>query len=32
MDPLDYEVRASRLWIRWQDFKIGVAERVPVNV
>jgi Rieske Fe-S protein len=32
MDPLDYEARAGRLWIRWQDFKIGVAERVPVNV
>ena len=32
MDPLDYEVRANRLWVRWQDFKIGVAERVPVRV
>jgi Rieske Fe-S protein len=32
MDPLDYEVRAGRLWVRWQDFKIGVADRVAVNV
>jgi Rieske Fe-S protein len=32
MDPLEFEVRAGRLWVRWQDFKIGVAERVPVTV
>jgi menaquinol-cytochrome c reductase iron-sulfur subunit len=32
MDPLEYEVRAGRLWVRWQEFKIGVAERVAVNV
>ena len=32
MDSLEFEVRAGRLWVRWQDFKIGVAERVPVNV
>jgi Rieske Fe-S protein len=31
MDPLAYEVRAGRLWVRWQDFKIGVAEQVPVS-
>jgi menaquinol-cytochrome c reductase iron-sulfur subunit len=31
MDPLEFEVRAGRLWVRWPDFKIGVAERVPVN-
>ena len=31
MDPLDFEVRAGRLWVRWQDFKIGVSERVPVT-
>jgi hypothetical protein len=31
MDALDYEVRADRLWVRWQDFKIGVADRVPVT-
>jgi menaquinol-cytochrome c reductase iron-sulfur subunit len=32
MDSLEFEVREGRLWVRWQDFKIGVAERVPVSV
>jgi len=32
MDPLEFQVRAGRLFVRWQDFKIGVAERIPVNV
>jgi Rieske Fe-S protein len=32
MDPLPFEVRAGRLWVRWQDFKIGVGERIPVSV
>lgn len=32
MDPLDFEVRNGRLWVRWRDFKIGVAERIPVSV
>jgi Rieske Fe-S protein len=32
MDPLEFEVRAGRLYVRWQDFKIGVPERVPVSV
>jgi Rieske Fe-S protein len=32
MDPLEFEIRAGRLWVRWQDFKIGVAQRVPVSV
>ena len=31
MDSLEHEVRAGRLWVRWQDLKIGVPERVPVN-
>lgn len=31
MDPLEFEVRAGRLLVRWQEFKIGVAERVPVT-
>jgi menaquinol-cytochrome c reductase iron-sulfur subunit len=31
MDPLTFEVRAGRLWVRWQDFKIGVAQRIPVS-
>ncbi len=32
MDPLEFEIREGRLWIRWEDFKIGVAERIPVTV
>jgi Rieske Fe-S protein len=32
MDPLEYEIRAGRLYVRWQDFKIGVAERISVSV
>jgi Rieske Fe-S protein len=32
MDPLDFDIRAGHLWVRWQDFKIGVADRVPVSV
>jgi menaquinol-cytochrome c reductase iron-sulfur subunit len=32
MDSLDFEVQNGRLWIRWQDFKIGIAERIPVNL
>jgi Rieske Fe-S protein len=32
MDSLESEVRDGRLWVRWQDFKIGVAERIPVSV
>ena len=32
MDPLEFEVRGGRLWVRWQDFKIGVQGRVPVNL
>jgi menaquinol-cytochrome c reductase iron-sulfur subunit len=32
MDSLEFEVRAGRLWVRWQDFKIGVSQKVPVEV
>jgi len=32
MDALEWEVRAGRLFVRWQDFKIGVAQRSPVEV
>jgi menaquinol-cytochrome c reductase iron-sulfur subunit len=32
MDVLESEVRAGRLLVRWQDFKIGVAESIPVQV
>jgi hypothetical protein len=31
MDLLPFEVRSGRLWVRWQDFKPGVADRVPVT-
>jgi menaquinol-cytochrome c reductase iron-sulfur subunit len=31
MDPLESRVEAGQLMVRWQDFKIGVAERVPVR-
>jgi menaquinol-cytochrome c reductase iron-sulfur subunit len=32
MDPLAHEVRGGRLYVQWQDFKIGVADRIPVSV
>jgi len=32
MDSLEFEVRSGRLWVRWQDFKIGVPDRIPVSV
>ncbi len=32
LDPLSFEIRAGRLWVRWEDFKIGVAEQIPVRV
>jgi Rieske Fe-S protein len=32
MDALEFEVRAGRLWVRWQDFKIGVDKSVPMTV
>jgi menaquinol-cytochrome c reductase iron-sulfur subunit len=32
MDALPWEVRSGRLFIRWQDFKIGVATSSPVEV
>ena len=28
MDALEFQVRSGQLWVRWQDFKIGVAQRV----
>jgi hypothetical protein len=31
MDPLEFQVRAGRLWVRWLEFRIGVADRVPVQ-
>jgi menaquinol-cytochrome c reductase iron-sulfur subunit len=32
MDALEWEVRVGRLFVRWQDFKIGVATSSPVEV
>jgi hypothetical protein len=31
MDPLAFQVRNGRLLVRWEDFKIGVEERIPVR-
>ena len=31
MDPLEHRVENGLLFVRWQDFKVGVAERVPVS-
>jgi menaquinol-cytochrome c reductase iron-sulfur subunit len=32
LDPLAFEVRGGQLWVRWQDFKIGVSQRLVVDV
>lgn len=32
MDPLQFEVREERLWVRWQDFRMSVPDRVAVQV
>jgi menaquinol-cytochrome c reductase iron-sulfur subunit len=32
LDSLEHEIRAGRLWVKWQDFKVGVQERIPVSV
>jgi menaquinol-cytochrome c reductase iron-sulfur subunit len=32
MDTLESEIRGGRLWVRWQDFKIGVPDRTSVEV
>lgn len=31
MDRLQCEVRGNFLWVRWQDFKIGISNQVPVT-
>ena len=31
MDPLESEMRDGRLWVRWQDFKIGTPDRISVE-
>jgi hypothetical protein len=28
----EFKVLNGHLWVRWQDFKIGVADRVPVSI
>jgi menaquinol-cytochrome c reductase iron-sulfur subunit len=32
MDELAHETREGQLWVQWQDFKIGVRDRVPVDI
>ena len=32
LDPLEFEIRDGRLLVRWQDFRIGVVDRIPVSV
>ena len=31
LDPLDFDIRDDHLWVRWQDFKVGVPERVATQ-
>jgi menaquinol-cytochrome c reductase iron-sulfur subunit len=31
LDTLEWQVRDGQLWVRWQEFKPGVAEQVPVS-
>jgi menaquinol-cytochrome c reductase iron-sulfur subunit len=32
MDALEFEVRNGKLLVQWRDFKIGVSQRVPVQL
>ena len=32
MDPLEFQIRDKHLWVRWQDFKISIPQRVAVQV
>jgi menaquinol-cytochrome c reductase iron-sulfur subunit len=32
MDSLDFEIRNGHLWVHWQDFQIGLADRIAVKV
>jgi menaquinol-cytochrome c reductase iron-sulfur subunit len=32
MDSLESQIREGHLWVRWQDFRIGVPERIAVQV
>jgi Rieske Fe-S protein len=31
MDKLAFEIRNGRLFVRWQDYRIGVAQQEPVQ-
>jgi menaquinol-cytochrome c reductase iron-sulfur subunit len=31
MDPLAFQARNGRLLVRWEDFKIGINQRLPVQ-
>jgi quinol---cytochrome c reductase iron-sulfur subunit, bacillus type len=31
LDPLPFEIRDGHLWVQWEDFRIGVAQRIPVQ-
>jgi menaquinol-cytochrome c reductase iron-sulfur subunit len=32
MDSLESQIRDGHLWVRWQDFRISVPERIAVQV
>lgn len=32
MDPLSFDLRDNHLWVRWQDFRMSVTDRVAVQV
>jgi menaquinol-cytochrome c reductase iron-sulfur subunit len=32
MDPLEHRCEGGRLLVRWQDFKIGLPDRLPIAV
>lgn len=32
LDTLQTQIRDGHLWVRWQDFRISVPEKVPVQV
>jgi menaquinol-cytochrome c reductase iron-sulfur subunit len=31
MDPLPFEIQNGQLRVKWEEFKIGVAQRIPVR-
>jgi menaquinol-cytochrome c reductase iron-sulfur subunit len=32
MDSLEFQIRNGHLWVRWQDFRTGLHERVAVEI